>query len=122
MRFLLRRANHPHVLTLTTFENYCWTLILMLKELLIRNYFGTPFIRMTTFELDFTQKVPCHSINTVKLTLIPAIRTNIWILLKPMVLAITTDWFLTCLAFNWVFKDIVAYATYKFTKKCFNMA
>lgn len=88
MRFLFRTPYHPYESAMIASENDSGALVLMLEKLFVRNNFRAPFIEMTAFEHYFAQKVSCHPVDPVKLTFIPTKRTSVWILLKPMGLAI----------------------------------
>lgn len=70
---------------------------------------------MATLELDFTKKIPGHSVYSIKLTFISAKWTGIRILLKPVIFTIAAKRFFTSLAFNWIFKDVITNSTNKFS-------
>jgi hypothetical protein len=103
MSFLFRAAYHSDECALVAPVNDCRALILMRKQLFVGQNFLAALFCVAAFEHDLAQEVPGHSIYTIKLTLIPAKWTSIWILLEPVSFAITAEGFFTNDAFDWIF-------------------
>lgn len=80
----------------------------MLEQFFIWQDLLAALVRMAALELDFAQQVPCHSINSIELTLFPAVGACVWILLEPMILAVDAERLLADFALNWVFEHVVA--------------
>ena len=88
MRFLFCASNDPDERALIASVNDCGALILMRKQFFIGDYLCAALVRMTAFKHNFTEQVPCHSIDPIELTFISTEWTGVGVLLKPMSLAI----------------------------------
>jgi len=118
---LIWAAYYSHKLTVWTSENNCWALVLMSKKFLIRQYLLASFILMDAPELDFTQQVPRHPVDPIKLTFISTVWTSVGILHEPMSFAVTAKRLFAILALNGILKDVVADSTDKLGQERFNM-
>jgi hypothetical protein len=76
---------------------------------------------IAAFELKLAKQVSGHPVNSIELTFFSAIRTGVWILLKPLILAIGAEWLLTLLALYGVFKDVIAYAADELLEESLNV-
>lgn len=76
---------------------------------------------VAALELQFAQKVPSHSVDSVELTLFTAERTGVRIVLEPVVLAVSTQRLLTLLAFNRVFEHVIANPTDELLQEGFHV-
>ena len=83
----------------------------MRKQFFIGDNLCAALVRMTAFKHNFTEQIPCHSIDPVELTFISTEWAGVGVLLEPMSLAIAAKRFLTCFALNRVFKNVVANST-----------
>jgi hypothetical protein len=66
------------------------------------------FVLMAASELDLTEQIPRHPIDSVKLALLSAIRTRVRILHEPVSFAVTAKRLLAILALDGVLQDVVA--------------
>ena len=121
MLFLILTADHADELAVWAPEDYCRALVLVREQFLVRNDLLTAFVGVAAPELDLAEEVSRHSVYSIKLTFIATIRTCVWILHKPVRLAVTTEWFLAGFAFDWILEYIVADATDEFLKECLHM-
>ena len=121
MSFLIAATDNTHKRTTLTFKNNSRALILMGKQLFIWYHICASFIGMYAFKHDFTKEISCHPVYSIELALLSAERTSIWVLLEPLVFAVTTERLFTCLTFNWVFQYVIADATNQLCQECFNV-
>lgn len=90
MRFLFCTAYHTYKGTLVASVNNCRALVLMCKKLFVWHHLLAPLVTVTAPEHQLAEKVSGHSIYPIKLTLVSAEWTGVWILLEPMGLTVTT--------------------------------
>ena len=121
MLFLILTADHADELAVWAPEDYRRALVLVREQFLVRKDLLTAFVGVAAPELDLAEEVSRHSIHSIKLTFISTIRARIWILHKPVRLAVTAEWFLAGFAFDWILEYIVANATDELLKEGFNM-
>ena len=117
MLFLILAPDDTNKLAVRTSEYYGRALVLMSKQFLVRQDLLTTLVLMDTSKLYFAKQVTRHSIYPIKLTLVAAIGASVWVLLKPMSLAVSTKRLLTVFAFNWIFKDVVTNSTNKLSQE-----
>ena len=122
MSFLFGAPNHAYEVALRAFEHNRGALILMRKKLLIRKNFSATFVSMDALELDLRQEISRHAVDSIKLTLLAAVRTSVRVLLEPLILAITAQRLLASFALDWVFENIVADSADKLAEKCLNLS
>lgn len=88
MSFLVLRTVGPNKRALLALEYDCRTQVLMTEKFVVRQDFLASLIVVAAFELQLAKQIPGHSVYTIELTLFSAVRTGVWILLEPLVLAI----------------------------------
>ena len=111
MSFLFRAANHSYEGALIAPVDDCRALVLMGKELLIRQNLLATFIRMAALKLYLAKQISCHSIHSVKLTFVSAKWACVWVSLEPLGLTIAAERLFANNAFDWIFEHIVANST-----------
>lgn len=121
MLFLVLAAYLSYKLTVRTPENNRRTLVLVCKELLIRQYLLAAFVHVAAPKLYLAQQIPRHAVDAVELALVSAVGAGVWVLHEPMRLAITAQWLLAIFALDGVFQNVVADAADEFGEEGFDV-
>ena len=91
------------------------------KKFFVWHHLLATLVTVTAPEHQLAEKVSGHSIYPIKLTLVSAEWTGVWILLEPVSLAVPAKRFFTNNTLNWIFQNVVADTTDKFSQESFHV-
>ena len=114
VHLLLLSANNADKTTVGASEDDGGTLVLVGKQLLVRQHFGASFVLVAAVEEDLAEQVSRHAVDSVELRLLSAVGTGVWVLLEPECFAVAAKRLFAVLALKRILKHVVADAANEF--------
>ena len=103
------------------FEDDRGTLVLVRKQLFVRQHFSAALLVVAALKHQLAQQISGHAVHSVELTLLSTEWTGVGVVLEPVVLAVAAQRLLALLALDWVLQHVVADATNELLEECLHL-